>query len=166
MMFATDLPDPDATEALALRLLPMLGAGDVITLSGPLGAGKTAFARCLIQGRARACGVPVEPVPSPSFTLVQVYEAPGRGPGCDYPIWHVDLYRLDSPDEILELGLEEALSTALCLIEWPERMGAALPADRLEMILEPGQGDRRHVRLSGFGPRGRALEAFLAGGDP
>lgn len=131
-----------ATETLALALAPRLGAGDILALSGPIGAGKSVLARALIQTRLRAHGVE-EDVPSPSFTLVQTYQA---GP---LEIWHCDLYRLTHADEVLELGLEDAFDTALTLIEWPERLGADLPARALRLDLQPrAEGDLRDATLS------------------
>src|SRR5947207_3065485 len=96
--FETVLPDPAATAALAGRVAPLARRGDVVALRGDLGSGKTAFARAFIAARA---GRPVE-VPSPTFTLVQTYELP------DGAIWHFDLYRLERPDDAIELGIDEA----------------------------------------------------------
>jgi tRNA threonylcarbamoyladenosine biosynthesis protein TsaE len=131
------LDSDDATAALAAALAPVLRAGDTLLLDGPVGAGKTAFARALIQARMAATG-PVEDVPSPSFALVQVYDLP------DLTIWHVDLYRLDGVADTVELGLDEAFETALCLVEWPERLGGALPpgAARLTFAYGPDEGTR------------------------
>lgn len=124
------LPDPAATGRLGRALAPFLRAGDVVALAGPLGAGKTALARALIQERARAQNAPVEDVPSPTFTLVQVYEFP------DMTLWHFDLYRIGGPDDVWELGVEEAFESGISLIEWPERIAALLPRDRLHIGLE------------------------------
>ncbi len=117
------LPTEDATTALAKSIAPRLSRGDTILLSGPIGVGKTAFARALIRARLGR----QEDVPSPTFTLVQTYEDQAAD------IWHADLYRLTHPDEALELGLEEAFSDAICLIEWPDRLGDAAPKDALQM---------------------------------
>lgn len=127
------LPSEEDTARLAAHLAPRLRAGDVILLSGPIGAGKTHFARALIRARL---GNPDEDVPSPSFTLVQTYEgAPD--------IWHTDLYRLGHPDEVLELGLETAFSDAICLVEWPDRLGRFLPKDSLSLTFSSeGEGRR------------------------
>jgi tRNA threonylcarbamoyladenosine biosynthesis protein TsaE len=122
-----------------------LRAGDCLLLEGQIGAGKSHFARAFIQARLGRA----EDVPSPTFTLVQSYQA-------DVEIWHADLYRLSHPDEVLELGLEEAFDSAICLIEWPDRLGSLLPkgAMRLRFTLE-GEG-RRVAFLPG-------LRADLAG---
>lgn len=124
-------------------------AGDVLALAGDLGSGKTAFAR----GFIRALTVPDEEVPSPTFTLVQTYAADGR------TIYHFDLYRIEDPDEAWELGIEEAFAGGIALIEWPERLGRLLPADRLDIRLNmpPGGGptDRRITLTAGPSWRGR-----------
>src|SRR4051812_29949378 len=106
----TVLPDEAATAALAGRLAPLAARGDVVALTGALGAGKTSFARGFIAARA---GRPIE-VPSPTFTLVQTYDLPSG------PIWHFDLYRLERPDDAIELGIDEAFADGISLIEWPE----------------------------------------------
>lgn len=140
-----DLPGPAATEILACALAPYLGVGDVLALHGPIGAGKTHFARALILARLAEHGLSDE-VPSPTFTLVQTYRAG------DLEIWHADLYRLTHPDEAAELGLTEAFEAALCLIEWPDRLGADLPPDALHLSLEPGATpDARRAFLTGGG---------------
>ena len=114
------LPDCDATGRLAVLLAPLLRPGDTILLDGPIGTGKTHFARSLIQWRlARADRV--EDVPSPTFTLVQTYD----DGTCE--IWHADLYRLTDPLDVIELGLDEAMRDAITLIEWPDRMGDMTP---------------------------------------
>ena len=123
--FAVALSDERATSSLAARLADRARQGDVIALAGPLGSGKTSFARAFIEAR---CGSRQE-VPSPTFTLVQVYAAPGP------PIWHFDLFRLAMPEEVWELGIEDAFADGISLIEWPERLGPLLPAERLEVAL-------------------------------
>ena len=137
-----ELRDLAATESLARALAPRAHRGDVIALRGPLGVGKTTFARAFIHGRAG--GDAVREVPSPTFTLVQTYDLPG----C--PVWHFDLYRLEDPDEAWELGIEEGFAEAISLVEWPERLGGHLPERRLDVELLAGPApDARRVRLSG-----------------
>ncbi|MGD9966017.1 MAG: tRNA (adenosine(37)-N6)-threonylcarbamoyltransferase complex ATPase subunit type 1 TsaE [Hyphomonadaceae bacterium] len=126
------LPDAMATLAFGRRLGERLGVGDVVCLSGNLGAGKTTLARGAIEAWT---GYPDE-TPSPTYTLVQTYEG-GRG-----ELWHVDLYRLKQADDAWELGLEDAFASAACLIEWPERLEGQLPRDRLEIELKPVEEGR------------------------
>ncbi len=134
------LSDEHATTALARAFAPLLGAGDTLLLSGGIGAGKTHFARALILSRLAT----PEDIPSPTFTLVQTYDAPGL------TIWHCDLYRLGDPSEVIELGLDEAMDTALCLIEWPDRLGDLTPQGALHLHFEPGaRGDGRQLALHG-----------------
>ena len=129
-MIVVDLPDEAATAALAARIAAQVVPGDIIALRGDLGAGKTSFARAFI----RACGDAQEEVPSPTFTLVQVYDA---GPTV---IWHFDLYRIRAPEEAWELGIEDAFVAGISLIEWPERLGPLLPGRRLELGFAFGDG--------------------------
>ena len=127
------LADEDATRMIGARLAGVLRQGDVVTLSGPLGAGKTALARELL----RALGEEGE-VPSPSFALVQPYDA------LRLPVWHADLYRIEHPDELAELGLDEVLATGALLVEWPERAPGAWP-DALALSLQSLAGDARRL---------------------
>jgi tRNA threonylcarbamoyladenosine biosynthesis protein TsaE len=122
------LSDPAATRQLAERLAGVAVPRDIIALGGTLGMGKTAFARAFIQHLAGA-----QEVPSPTFTLVQSYDVQAG------TIWHFDLYRLNRPEDVWELGFEEALEAGILLIEWPERLGALLPARRLDLALRPGE---------------------------
>src|SRR5579862_4716626 len=147
-----ELPDEAATAAFAARVAALARPGDVIALAGELGAGKTSFARAFIRARGGA-----DDVPSPTFTLVQVYELDGAA------IWHFDAYRLRHPDEAWELGIEDAFRDGISLIEWPDRFGDLLPARRLLVVLDfavtPGG---RRATLSGEGdwaPRIAALAA-------
>ncbi|MBI3439067.1 MAG: tRNA (adenosine(37)-N6)-threonylcarbamoyltransferase complex ATPase subunit type 1 TsaE [Proteobacteria bacterium] len=137
------LADPDATLALGARLGARLMRGDVVCLTGGLGAGKTTLAR----GAIEAWVGEHQEAPSPTYTLVQTYDG-ARG-----QLWHVDLYRLKHAEEAFELGLEDAFVDAACLIEWPERLGGMLPRDRLDIALEPEGGGRR-ATLKGRGKWG------------
>ena len=121
-----ELPDLNATQRLGALLASNLLAGDVIAISGALGAGKSALARAIIQ----AANPDEMDVPSPTFTLVQTYELQDGT-----PLWHLDLYRVESPAEAMELGLEDAFIDAACLIEWPERLKKLLPKDNLSIYL-------------------------------
>lgn len=142
-----ELEGEAATHALAAALAARVRRGDTIALSGPLGAGKTSFARGFIRARAALRGADaLGEVPSPTFTLVQTYDLLGEA------VWHVDLYRLEGPGEVSELGLEDAFADAITLVEWPERAGVLLPADRLDLSLSFGAGpDGRRARLAGGG---------------
>lgn len=126
---------PEETAHIAQDLSLCLEPRDVILLKGDLGAGKSTFARALIQA---LCGAHTE-VPSPTFTLVQTYETP------KFILWHFDLYRLEHPDEIYELGIEEAFQTGVCLIEWPERLGPYLPKTYVEIQLSYGNEENERV---------------------
>lgn len=130
------LPDAPATDRLGIWFAEHLQAGDCLLLSGPIGAGKSHLARALIRARLGR----FEDVPSPSFTLVQTYQA-------DVEIWHADLYRLSHPDEVLELGLDEAFDAAICLIEWPDRLGRLAPKAAVSVDLA-AQGKGRVARIS------------------
>lgn len=134
----------DATEALGRRLAHNLRGGDVLLLSGPTGAGKSLLARACIRAAQAAAGQAPEEVPSPTYTLVQTYSA---GP---LEIWHADLYRLTSGDELWELGLADAFDSAACLIEWPDRLGPDRPAEAVEIALAPtADGAAREARITG-----------------
>lgn len=136
------LADSAATDRLAAAVAALARPGDVILLKGDLGTGKTRFARGFIAARA---GHALD-VPSPTFTLVQTYELPGGA------VWHFDLYRLERPQDAAELGLDEAFADGISLVEWPDRLGGAIPADRLEIALAYGDApEERRVTLSGFG---------------
>ena len=130
------LPDESATERLGATLAERLRVGDVVGLKGELGAGKTTLARAIIRA---AAGDPELIVPSPTFTLVEVYETP-RG-----SFWHFDLYRLEAAEQVYELGWEEALAEGISIIEWPERLGPLLPK-HLSVTLEV-DGDGRRALL-------------------
>lgn len=137
------LADEAATARLGQALASLARPGAVIALGGSLGAGKSTLARAFI----RALTSPEEEVPSPTFTLVQVYEAPPA------LVWHFDLYRLENPDDALELDIEEAFAEGICLIEWPDRLGRHLPRRRLDLILSPGVTETaRRATLTAHGP--------------
>lgn len=121
------LPDEEATGRLAGRLAGLLAAGDVVALWGDLGAGKTALVRALVR---RALGDARAEVPSPTFTLVQIYELPAAS------LWHFDLYRIEAPEEMIELGWEDARAGGIAVVEWPDRLGDLLPDDRLDIRLQ------------------------------
>jgi tRNA threonylcarbamoyladenosine biosynthesis protein TsaE len=132
---AIDLPDETATAALATALAACVRQGDVIGLSGPLGSGKTTFARYFIGASLGA-----SEVPSPTFTLVETYQ-PETGPA----IWHFDLYRIEAPEDAYELGIEDAFADGIALIEWPERLGALMPREHLQVALASGKSEMARV---------------------
>ena len=142
LLATLDDADADLTACLARVMAAVLKPGDVVALQGPVGAGKTHFARAFIRARQ---GEAAEEVPSPTFTLVQTYADP-----LGTEIWHADLYRLTHPDEAVELGLEDAFQTAICLIEWPERLGSLRPGDALVLTFAPtDDGAARQVTVTG-----------------
>jgi len=134
------LPDVASTKELARRIYPHFRKGDFVALYGPLGVGKTEFARAFIG----AMGVQGE-IPSPTFTLVQHYD------GKDFPVFHFDLYRLKNHNELEELGWDDAIATGLVLVEWPEKAGAYLPRNRLEMHFSSDDKEGRFIKLMPFG---------------
>lgn len=139
--------DPGQTQAFARKLAPLLVPGDVLLLHGPIGAGKTLFARALIQARLAPAGR-VEDIPSPTYTLVQTYDDGAS------EIWHADLYRLGGPGEVDELGLSDAFDTAICLVEWPDRLAGLVPTGALNLTLELGRGEgERRYELTSDAPR-------------
>jgi tRNA threonylcarbamoyladenosine biosynthesis protein TsaE len=144
------LADEAATARLGAGVGRVLAAGEAVCLSGPLGAGKSSLARGLI----RALTGPGEDVPSPTFTLVQFYGDKAL------PLAHFDLYRLTRADEAYEIGLDEALEDGAVIIEWPQRLGGRLPADRLDIDLAfEGGGESRIARLTPHGSwEGRRIE--------
>ena len=144
------LRDEEEARRFGARLGLALRPGQTLLLEGPVGAGKSHIARAAIRARLG----PQTDVPSPTFTLVQTYDDP------DAEIWHADLYRLTNPSEVDELGLFEAMESAIVLIEWPDRLGRDRPADALTLRLTP-EGDQRRLALSGGDP---ALRAHLVEG--
>ena len=161
--FTVALADEEATRRLMVDVAAALAPGDLVTLSGDLGAGKTTFARAMIRHLA---GDPTIEVPSPTFTLMQAYELPR------FTLLHADLYRLNGPGELTELGFEDIPASAVTLLEWPDRAGEFLPADRLDvaLTLSPQQGATfRNARVTGHGSFAArvehigAIRAFLSG---
>ena len=141
-----ELADQAATEALARRLAALAERGEQLALEGDLGVGKTVFARAFIRA---LCGDGTE-VPSPTFTLVQTYDAAdGRA------LYHFDLYRLRDPEEALELDIDDAFADGVCLIEWPDRLGYLLPRGVLRVALSYGEEERQRLCLLS-GPDGWA----------
>lgn len=145
------LTSEGAAADLAAQVWPLLGAGDTLLLSGPIGAGKSHFARALISTALAEHGV-AEDIPSPTFTLVQTYQA-GM-----LEIWHSDLYRLTHVDEVYELGLFDAFETALCLVEWPDRLGQDAPKQALHLeFMICDNPDHRFLKLTATNEKWCAL---------
>ena len=148
--FSVALPDEHATRRLMIDIANALQPGDLVTLSGDLGAGKTMFARALIRYLA---GDPSIEVPSPTFTLMQTYDLP------QFPVVHADLYRLSGTAELAELGFDDLPENALVLVEWPDRAAGFLPPDRLDITLTLAPKlklEFRHARVTGYGSFGAA----------
>ena len=137
--FSFFLPDEAATERLGAALASRLRPRDVVALQGGLGVGKTTLARAILRA---ASGDRALIVPSPTFTLVEIYDTP-RG-----VFWHFDLYRLEEPEQVFELGWEEARADGMALVEWAERLGTLLPRERLTVTLAM-EGDGRRADLEG-----------------
>ena len=143
-----DIPSASAMEEFGASLAPMVGGGSVVALKGELGAGKSTLARGLISAALAATGNPPEEIPSPTYTLVQQYPFPSDDDP-DRAIWHFDLWRLEDPSEIHELGLEEALGRHVSVIEWPERIAGHLPGHALmvDIVFDADDPGRRVVGL-------------------
>jgi len=124
--------------ALGAKLVSQLSAGQTVALTGGLGAGKTTLARGMIQSLLGEIDVP-----SPTYTLIQTYDCP------DFELWHCDMYRLERPEDGYELGLEDAFEDAVCLVEWPNKLGALFPQDALSIHIE-FDGEGRKLSLTGF----------------
>ena len=153
--FTVDLANEAATDRLVRDVAALIEAGDMITLSGDLGAGKTTFARAFIRYVA---GDDTIEVPSPTFTLTQTYTLPR------FSLVHTDLYRLSGPAELTELGFEDATEGAVTLLEWPDRAAGVLPPDRLDiaLTLAPQQGpNARSARITGYGSFAARAERIL-----
>ena len=147
------LPDEDATQAFAGRLAGQLRTHDFVGLDGVLGIGKTTCARHMIAALA---GHGME-VPSPSFTLVQTYDFDR------FTLWHFDLYRIETPEAVYELGFEDALADGVTLVEWPERLGPLLPAERLHVRFS--QGPSADARIADIEAHGNWRERLSAMAD-
>jgi tRNA threonylcarbamoyl adenosine modification protein YjeE len=150
--FTVLLPNEPATRRLAVDIASILKPGDLVTLSGDLGAGKTAFARALIRHLAADDTLDV---PSPTFTLVQTYALPR------FAVVHADLYRVGHPGELAELGVDDDAANSIVLLEWPDRAGDVLPPDRLDIALTlvaHGGPNQRHAELTGYGSFAARLE--------
>src|SRR5262245_14004732 len=154
--FSVALPDEHATRRLAIDIANSLKAGDFVTLSGDLGAGKTTLVRTLIRYLA---GDPTIEVPSPTFTLMQIYELP------QFPLVHTDLYRLSGPAELAELGFDDLPEGAVVLLEWPDRADGFLPPDRLDVSLTLAPKlklEFRHARVTGYGALAPRVDRMAA----
>ncbi len=153
---AVEIPDQDALRPYVADLAAALQRGDVVALSGDLGAGKTTFARALIRHLA---GDPELEVPSPTFTLVQAYDL------SKFPVVHADLYRVTNPEELIELGLDSLPEGTVLLIEWPDRAPDFLPQDYWELAFQvaPERGDEfRLLRITGHGRHAARAERLVA----
>jgi N-acetylmuramate 1-kinase len=154
--FSAVLPDEHATHRLAVDIANSLQPGDVVALSGDLGAGKTTFARALIRYLA---GDQTIEVPSPTFTLIQIYDLP------QFPVVHADFYRLSGTAELAELGFDDLPEGAVVLIEWPDRAAGFLPPDRLDVALTLAPKlklEFRHARVTGYGALGPRVDRMAA----
>jgi tRNA threonylcarbamoyladenosine biosynthesis protein TsaE len=146
---------PQETQALAQDIAPLLACGDTILFEGDIGAGKSLFCRALIHARMAQLDQ-YEDVPSPTYTIVQTYDVG------DTEIWHSDLYRLMDVSEITELGLEEAFETAICLVEWPDRLGDLAPGSALLVNIEMNEVEgHRKIVFSWTDPRWKKLNDTL-----
>ena len=153
MKYIIPLETAKAASHLAGAMSVYLRVGDCLLLSGPVGAGKTHFARAILHAMMARGGV-TEDVPSPTFTLVQTYET------IEGEVWHADLYRLTHSDELIELGLEEAFDNAITLVEWPDRLGDFRPARHLDLrfSMPDLESDTRLLEITSSGPNWTWLE--------
>lgn len=151
MMASLQLTDEAATAALGAQLAAVLRCGDIVRLSGDLGAGKSTLARGIIRELTGA-----DDAPSPTFTFVETYDAP------DFRVWHFDFYRLEKPEDVWELGLEEALEDGAVIIEWPERAEAFLPDGALNVRLDIAGGMRQASITAGRQWKARLEQAGIA----
>ena len=148
MALTTRIEGPEAMSAFGHSLARLLRSGDIITLEGGLGAGKSTLARGLISAILDAQSLPSDDIPSPTFTLVQPYPW-GADEDPEREVWHMDLWRLDGPDEVIELGFDEALGRHAMIIEWPDRLAGMLPEHSLQISIKScDDGDARILNLS------------------
>jgi|TARA_B110001450_G_C17394375_1_gene389032 tRNA threonylcarbamoyladenosine biosynthesis protein TsaE len=135
------------TVYIAEILAEVIRPGDTVLLFGEIGSGKTFFSRAMIQKMMEKQGAVVEDIPSPTFTIVQIYDTLVPS------VWHLDLYRISNPDEIIDLDLENALEKHVCLIEWPQHMGLHVPERNISITLEEilGSGDVRNIDFEFYG---------------
>ena len=146
---ALTLPDLAQTKRFAKCLSQFIAPGRVFCLSGPLGAGKSELARAMITA---SCG-PQDDIPSPTFSLVQPYLC-----NDGFEVWHMDFYRLETAEQALALGIEDAFYACCCLIEWPDKLGDLLPADQIRIDLAMGPDARTRVLALAAAPK--ILEQF------
>lgn len=125
------------TLKIAAQFAKALKPGDVVALHGTLGVGKTAFTRGVIQALSNA-----KEVPSPTFTLLQTYDT------ADFSLYHFDMYRLKSPEEAYEIGIEDAFADGVSFIEWPEKIGSLLPKKHIDVSIEI-KPDHRLITILG-----------------
>jgi len=135
------LSNEAATLALGAKIGSVLRRGDCVALRGELGAGKTSLVRGFVQAVLGQVDVP-----SPTYTLIQTYDLP------NYELWHCDLYRLETPEDAYELGLMDAMLDAVCILEWPDKLGDLLPDNALEITIE-FDGEGRAATLTGWDDR-------------
>lgn len=135
------------TVYIAEILAEVIRPGDTVLLYGEIGSGKTFFSRAMIQKMMEKQGAVVEDIPSPTFTIVQIYDTLVPS------VWHLDLYRISNPDEIIDLDLENALEKHVCLIEWPQNMGLHVPERNISITLEEilGSDDVRNIDFEFYG---------------
>jgi len=151
------LPDLATTAKLGTALASVLRPGDTVLLQGDLGMGKTTLARAVIEALTG-----IADAPSPTYTIVQTYPLEGGD-----ELWHADLYRIEDEGELEEIGLEDAFDDAICLVEWPDRLGAACPVDHLEVDISAEPGDEtktRRARLTGRGSWEERVDDIRTGG--
>src|ERR1700694_2616532 len=154
--FTVTLPNEQGTGRFAIDIAASLEPGDLVTLSGDLGAGKTTFARALIRYLASDTSIEV---PSPTFTLMQIYDLP------QFPLVHADLYRLSGSAELAELGFDDLPEGAVVLVEWPDRAAGFLPPDRIDVALTLAPKlklEFRHARVTGYGKLGPRVDRMAA----